>query len=128
MSGPNFDKKLTKAAIMVFSHVVKEHGFSGAILPRIENGEEITQAEAEKEKKLMDPKYDKGTYTYSYLWADADKPAGVVVKNRGKAILGVLVEETRKLVEAMGVDLDTYKGQKLVGDADVSKEAGLDGN
>jgi hypothetical protein len=68
-----------------------------------------------------------GTYTYSYLWADADKPKGGVIKEREKAILAVLNKETQELLKGMGVNLDTYKGQKLVGDSGVSQEAGLDG-
>lgn len=126
-NGPGFDKKLAKDAILVFSHVVKEHGFSDQLLDDIRLQKELTQAEAEVEKKRIDPKYDKGEYTYSYLWADADKPKGVVIKDRGKAILAILNKETQELLKGMGVNLDTYKGQKLVGDAGVSEEAGLDG-
>ncbi len=106
---------------------MKEHGFSDKVLEDIPKGREIAQARAEQEKKLMDPRYDKGKYTYSYLWADADKPKGVVIMARQKAILALLNKETQQLLKGMGVNLDTYKGQKLVGDAGVNQEAGLDG-
>jgi hypothetical protein len=109
-------------------HVVKEQGFSNKLNLKPENGKPIEQTEAEENRKLMDAKFDKGKYTYSYLWADAGKPKGVAIKDREKAILAVLDKETKKLVGAMGVKLDTYKGQKLVGDAGVSEEAGLGGN
>jgi hypothetical protein len=48
---------------------------AGPLLKDIPRGEKITQAEAAAEKKLIDPNFDKGKYTYSYLWVDADKPS-----------------------------------------------------
>jgi hypothetical protein len=125
MAGPNFDKTLTKNAILVISHVVKEQGYTGQKL--LNRKGDVTQIVAQENLKMMDPNLDRGTYTYSYLWADAGK--GGAIANRQQAILKVLPEEAQGWVKDMFscLDLDTYKGQKIKGDAGVEVEADLDG-
>jgi hypothetical protein len=129
LSGPNFDKNLRKNAILVFSHVVKEHGFTTKNVDNISNSDPITKKAADDLRNTFDKNFDIGKYEYSFMWEDADKGKGV--KGLDAAIVEAIDEEYRgdfkTFVKAARIDLNKFKGQLLVGDSGVDKRANLDG-
>jgi hypothetical protein len=126
--GPDFDKKLTKDAVLVFSYVLKEHGFTTANVRDISNSDPITEAEAKALKKF-EKGFDTGTYKYYYLWLDPGKAKGI--KKLGEALLDELDEKQRdalkELLDGAKIDLDKFQGQIIYGDAGLDKRADIDG-
>lgn len=129
LSGPDFDKKLAPDAILVFSHIVKEHGSTTKIRENISGSPSITEADTEGHRRDFDKNYDMGKYEYSYLWVNSDKGKGI--KMLEKAIIGEIKKEYRgplqALIKSAELDLGTYNGQMVFGDAGLDKRANLNG-
>jgi hypothetical protein len=129
LKGPEFDKKLRDDAVLVFSYVKKEHGYTKDFVSNISGSPKISKAQAEALKRTFDPKLPQGQFEYSYLWEKADKCPGA--KDLKDSILKAIDVDYRPKLESVvkdaKINLDTFNGQLLFGDKGLDLRAGLDG-
>ena len=128
VGGPSFDKDLAPDAVLVFSHVTKEQGYTRGNFANLK-GTAMSKDEAAAINATMQTNLGTGSYQYSYLWENAAKAKDVAKLQ--DALLDSLDQDAKDLLSALiksqKLDLGDFKGQLLAGDSGLEKKADLDG-
>jgi hypothetical protein len=129
LGGPDFDISLRPDAVIVWSHVSKEHGLVSGNIKEV-RGAEVTEDRAKTIRGMIGGANcpEMGEISYDYYWSDIDTAtarkakAEDVVKELEKASGA---EELKSFVKAVigkngKIDLKTFNGQFLISESGTS--------